>query len=321
MSGLPPCTRSLVHESTDRRRRRHPEHACGRVGVARREELRDDVEATIDSPEHVLVGDETGIENEFGVVGKPLAHLVFNMPGRETGRAAFDDEAGAPLVEALVGVRLRKEQIQSRPVSVGDEPLSSVDDPPAALPDRGGDEAGWLIGNDVVRRGLRLRHADRHECAPIVAQLWQKPCALVVGCRRLERLNQLQRLREDDRHPHVAFRELLNDHGGREAIGARASVLGQQRQRSQSAVATCLDNVPGEAVLRGDVPIQAGRDGRDDLCGELPGDIHGSVGGRPPLLSLTRVKRHLYRCPLMPENDLHAAVGITFEHSERVPKL
>ena len=40
--------------------------------------------------EDIRVRHETVVEDQLRVVGEPFAHLVFGVPGREAGRAAFD---------------------------------------------------------------------------------------------------------------------------------------------------------------------------------------------------------------------------------------
>ena len=156
--------------------------------------------------------------------------------------------------------------------------------------------------------------------APIVAQLWQKPGTLVLACRRLERLNQLQCLREDDRHSHVAFRELFDDHGGVRGNPHPPPVLGQQRQRSRSARSLPPPRCPTRNSPQGRRCDPGRRDGCDDLGDELPGDI-GSFGGRRRCCSSPVSNVICVLGPSVLEDDLHPAVGITFEHAQRFSKL
>ena len=92
---LRPAQRSLV------RRVGHAEDAGRRIGVAGRKELREHVEPAADRAEHILVGHEARIEQQLGVVGQPLAHLVVDAADREPGRPPFDQEARAAFDEAL----------------------------------------------------------------------------------------------------------------------------------------------------------------------------------------------------------------------------
>ena len=105
----------------------------------------------------------------------------------------------------------------------------------------------------------------------------------------MQRLDELERLREDDGYAHVAPGKLFHHHRGGDAIGPGASVLRHQGEGAQATRAAFFDDVPGEGVLGTGLPVQVSRYGRHDVGHEGPRNVDRRAGGLNAMLLVVNI--------------------------------
>src|SRR5262249_15138002 len=110
--------------------------------------------------EEVLRGHAAVLEDELGRVRGAHAELVLLLAGAEALRPALDDEGGDALL-ALALVRHRHHHRGVRDAAVRDERLRAVQDPRAAVLDRG------RLRATGVRAGAGLREAPAPDLLPL----------------------------------------------------------------------------------------------------------------------------------------------------------